>query len=100
MKGKPFLIAALVFGGLGIIMLILTAISFFCGDNLISYAIARALLLDSSSFSDATMGQMAVVLFIPSFIFAFRSFADADGSDHREQGTESSPEPAAVNSEQ
>ena len=77
-KGKAFLISAIVFGGLGLIVLVLTVISFFCGDNLISSAIATALGLDKESFTDATMGQIAVVFCIPTFIFAFRSLYETE----------------------
>ena len=45
MKNKPFLISAIVFGGLGLLVLLLTVISFFEGDNLISGAIASLLNL-------------------------------------------------------
>ena len=78
LKNKPFLIAAIVFGTLGILVLILTAISFFEGDNLISGAIGSLLGLDKESFRDSTMAQIAVVFFIPTFIFAFRALADID----------------------
>lgn len=77
-KEKPFLLASIIFGALGLIMLILTVISFFCGDQLISGAIRSMLNLDSESFNDSTMAQIAVVLFLPTFIFAYRSFADSD----------------------
>ncbi len=77
-KGKPFLIASLVFGGLGIIVLVLTVVSFFCGDQLISSAISSMLNLEKGAFTDTTMAQIAVVLFLPTFIFAYRSFADND----------------------
>lgn len=78
MKNKPFLISAIVFGGLGLLVLLLTVISFFEGDNLISGAIASLLNLSKDSFNDATMAQVAVVFFIPTFIFAFRTLADED----------------------
>ena len=86
-KGKPFLISAIVFGGLGLIVLVLTVISFFCGDNLISSGIATMLGLDKESFTDATMGQIAVVFCIPTFIFAFRSLAETE--EDVEEETES-----------
>ena len=79
-KEKPFLLASVIFGGLGLIMLILTVISFFCGDQLISGAICSMLNLEKDAFTDATMAQIAVVLFLPTFIFAYRSFADSDDS--------------------
>ena len=78
MKSKPFLIASFVFGGLGLLVLIMTVVSFFSGEALISRGIGSLLGLDKNSFSDATMGQIAVVFFIPAFVFAFRSFADND----------------------
>lgn len=78
MKGKPFLIAALVFGGLGFIMLIMTMISYFCGDGLISGALAQMLSVGKDSFTDATMAQISIVFFIPAFIFAYRALSDND----------------------
>lgn len=85
MKSRPFLIAALGFGGIGVIVLILTIISFFCGDNLISAAIGGGLGLGTDSFNDATMGQISVVFFIPAFIFAFRCFADNESEPEPEE---------------
>lgn len=75
-KNRPFLLASLIFGELGFIMLVLTVISFFCGNSLISGAICTMLHLEDEAFTDATMAQIAVVLFLPAFIFAYRSFAD------------------------
>ena len=91
MKGKAFFISALVFGGLGIIMLVLTLISYFCGDELISGAIAQMLGLSTESFNDATMAQISIVLFIPAFIFGYRALSDNDEADE-----EQADAPAAV----
>ena len=77
-KNRPFLLTSLIFGELGFIMLVLTVISFFCGNSLISGAICTMLHLEDEAFTDATMAQIAVVLFLPAFIFAYRSFADND----------------------
>ena len=46
-KNRPFLLASLIFGELGFIMLVLTVISFFCGNSLISGAICTMLHLES-----------------------------------------------------
>ena len=94
MKGKAFFISALVFGGLGFIMLVLTCISYFCGDNLISAAIGHMMGLSTESFNDATMAQISIVLFIPTFIFGFRALADNDTSDAAEKETGSDEQPA------
>lgn len=99
MKGKPFFISAIVFGGLGFIILVLTLISFFCGDDLISGAIAQKLNLSNESFNDATMAQISIVLFIPAFIFGFRAFSENDeddGGDKEEKIKESIEEEIAV----
>ena len=96
LKGKPFLITSLVFGGLGLIVLILTVISFFCGDNLISAAIGELIHMGTDSFNDATMGQIAVVFFIPAFIFAFRSFADNDDTESSDEDSRTAIDSAVV----
>ncbi len=77
-KGKPFLVASVIFGGLGLIMVVLTVISFFSGDQLISGAVSSVLHLGPDTFTDSTMAQIAVVLFLPTFIFAYRSFSDSE----------------------
>ena len=75
-KGKPFLLAAVIFGAAGFIILILAIVSYFCGDDLISGAIGSLLNMEKGVFTDATLAQISLVLFIPTFVFAYRSFAD------------------------
>ena len=94
MKGKAFFISALVFGGLGFIMLVLTCISYFCGDNLISAAIGQTMGLSTESFNDATMAQISIVLFIPTFIFGYRALSDNDEPDVAETEKSSDEQPA------
>ncbi len=92
-KSKPFFIASLVFGGIGLTILVVAVISFFCGDNVISGAIGGLMHLNTASFNDSTMAQIAVVFFIPTFIFAFRFFVDNEPSP---AGTKTAPTINAV----
>lgn len=72
-KKNPFLIAALVFGGLALLLLLTAALSLLWHDTTISNALAKLFHVSQESFTNETIGQLSVVLFIPSFIFAYRS---------------------------
>ena len=76
LKNKPFFIAAIVFGSLSLLFTLVAALSFLMGDNTLSHAVPSLLHLEANTFTNATFGQLAVVLSIPSFIFAFRSISD------------------------
>ena len=81
LKGKPFLIVALVFGSLGLLMLVITVASFFNGDDsTITTGIADLLHVDHESIKNETLAQISIVFFIPTFIFAYRSFIDTEAS--------------------
>ncbi len=80
LKGKPFLIVALVFGSLGLLMLVITVASFFNGDDSITTGIADLLHVDHESIKNETLAQISIVFFIPTFIFAYRSFIDTEAS--------------------
>lgn len=76
-SSRPFLIAAAVFGMLGLVMLVLTVASFFIGGGEVAAWLSSVLHVDSGKLKDDTFAQVAVVLFIPAFIFAYRAFCDA-----------------------
>lgn len=73
LKKNPFLKAAIVFGALSLILLVIAAVSVVNNDSTVSKAIAGLFKFNTDSFNNATIGQLALVFAIPSFIFAFRS---------------------------
>ena len=75
-KKNPFLVASLIFGGLALLFLVTATISFAANDNTISNAIANLFKMKPESFTNYTLGQLAVIFTIPAFIFAYRSMED------------------------
>lgn len=72
-KKNSFFVASLVFGGLAMLFLLTAAFSLLWHDTTISNAIANLLHMSQESFTNETIGQLSVVLFVPAFIFAYRS---------------------------
>ena len=78
MKNKPFLIASLIFGIIGIALLTIAGVSFMANSTLISDALSSFLNIDKKSFSNAIIAELGVVFLVPSFIFAYRSILDVE----------------------
>lgn len=76
-KKNPFMIASLIFGGLALLLLITAALSLLWHDTTISNALAKLFHMSQESFTNETIGQLSVVLFVPAFIFAYRSLDNA-----------------------
>lgn len=76
MKSKPFFIAAIALGAIGIIILLLAVISFLNDDNSIKGVIAAILHIKEGTVKDETIAQASVAFFIPAFLLAFIAFCD------------------------
>ncbi len=72
-KNKPLLITALVFGGLGLVFLSLSAASLLAGDGTITDAIASLFGQSKVHVTTASLGQFSVVFETAAFLLAFRS---------------------------
>ena len=85
MKNRPFLVASLVFGLIGLALLVIAGISFMTDSNAFAKAIASIMNSDPKSLSNALIAELGVVFLVPSFIFAYRSFTDNEYYEKKKQ---------------
>lgn len=76
MKDKPFLIASLTFGAVGLLLLLISAIIFITKDTALYNNLEILLGMKSGSITTSIVAQLATVCMIPSFIFAYKSLSD------------------------
>ena len=75
MKNKPFLIAAMVFGGIGLFILLVSALIFLTKNTSICTNLGKLL---GTSISTSTLAELAAVFFMPAFVFAYKSFSSEE----------------------
>ncbi len=85
MKNRPFLVASLVFGLIGLALLMTAGISFMADSNAVVKALASIMNSDPKSLSNALIAELGVVFLVPSFIFAYRSFTDNEYYEKKKQ---------------
>lgn len=78
MKNKPFLISSLIFGLIGLALLIIAGISFMADSTDIAKAVISFFHGNTNDVSNSIIAELGVVFMIPSFIFAYKSFADIE----------------------
>lgn len=71
MKNKPFLIAALVFGSIGLLLLVASALIFLTKNTSICFNLGRLL---GTTVTTSSISELAAVFFMPAFVFAYKSF--------------------------
>jgi len=84
-KNRPFLVASLVFGLIGLALLMTAGISFMADSNAVVKALASIMNSDPKSLSNALIAELGVVFLVPSFIFAYRSFTDNEYYEKKKQ---------------
>lgn len=75
MKNKPFLIAAIVFGCIGLFLLFASALIFLTKNTSICTNLGKLL---GTSISASTISELAAVFFMPAFVFAYKSFSSEE----------------------
>lgn len=78
LKNKPFFVASIVFGGVCVLLLVISAISFLNNDSTICIFLGKLFRMKSGSFTNATLAEIAAVCAIPSFIFALKACYDEE----------------------
>jgi hypothetical protein len=74
LKNNPFLISSLVFGGFALLFIIISTISIVINDNTVSSFLVWIFHIDPNSLTNVTLAQFGVILSVPAFIFAKRSY--------------------------
>lgn len=78
MKDKPFLIASIVFGGIGLALLAIASVSFLANSTAVATAVGSIFNMNKDTVSNATLAELAIVFTIPSFIFAYKTLVDSE----------------------
>lgn len=78
MKDKPFLISSLVFGAVGLLLLIISSIVFITKNTTFFSDLGSALGVNPDTFTVSSVAQLATVCFVPSFIFSYKSMSDEE----------------------
>ena len=100
MKNKPFLISSLIFGLIGLAFLAIAGASFMANSTEIAKAVISFFHRNTKDISNSIIAELGVVFMIPSFIFAYKSFADTEydfamlskKDESEAQSTEQQPE--------
>lgn len=68
-KNKPFFISALCFGGVGFILLFISVIAVLTNNTSFQNLVVDLFSLEPGSFTNATIAQFGIILFVPAFFF-------------------------------
>ena len=75
MKNKPLLLTALIFGGIGVIIIILAVIFYMAGESGLYNAIASFFGMGKDKITTATICQLGILFEIAAFILGYRSLS-------------------------
>ena len=91
MKKKPLMISAMVFGGIGLAMIIVGIVFYMNGDTAFFETLAKIFGMTKDKITATTLCQFGVVFEIAAFVLAYRSLKDEDFDP-----TEEASEPEAL----
>ncbi len=77
-KKNPFLLSALIFGGIAATVFIIAALSFLGKDTTVVDTICRIVHLSSNNFDNGTLAEIACILALPAFLFGLKAFTDSE----------------------
>ncbi len=81
MRNKPFLVSSIIFGLIGIALVAVAGISFITNSTVVAKALVSIIGGSQSNLSNSLLAELGVVFMVPSFIFAYKSFADSEEED-------------------
>lgn len=76
LKNKPLLITAIVFGGIGLLIIILGAVLFIDGGNDALNAIGSVFGMEKGKLTTATICQFSIVFEAMAFVVGYRALRD------------------------
>ena len=79
-NNKPFFISALCFGGVGFLFLVIALAAVLTNDTTIKEFVVEKFCLEPESFTNATIAQFGIILFIPAYFFGSSCISD-DGKE-------------------
>ncbi len=74
LKNRPLLIAALIFGGIGLLLIITATIIYIDGSKTIYNAIASLLGMPIGKITTASVCQFGTIFEIAAFVLGYKSF--------------------------
>lgn len=76
LKEKPLLIAAIIFGGIGLVLIITGCLLYMINDSTFLNMIDSVFGFTKGSTSPATFSQLGIVFEASAFILIYRSLVD------------------------
>lgn len=76
LRNKPLFITALIFGGIGVVLTILTGILFLNNDDSFFGLIARLFGMAKESVTASTLWQFAFIFEAAAFILGYRALVE------------------------
>lgn len=76
LKDKPLLITAIIFGGIGLLLMIVTGILFLNGNNDAFDTIGSVFGMESGKVTAATISQFSLVFEVVAFVIGYRSLME------------------------
>ncbi len=76
MKDRPLLVTAIVFGGIGFVILTIAAIIFISGEKAPLDYIGALIGMEKGRITVGTIAQFSLVFEIMAFIVAYRELSD------------------------
>ena len=80
LKSRPLLLSAIIFGGIGLLLICTAAWIFVSGDTGLTKWLSSVLHSDSGSISSATFSQLGIVFEISAMVIACRALDDESGA--------------------
>lgn len=76
LKDRPLLVTAMVFGGIGLVMLIVAGVLFLNGDKGPLNYIGSLLGMERGRLTTGTISQFSLVFEVMAFIIGYRALSD------------------------
>lgn len=76
MKSRPLMISALIFGGIGLAIIVLGTVFYMNGSTAFYESVAGILGMTKDKISTTTFCQFGIIFEIAAFILGYRSLKD------------------------
>ncbi len=76
LRSRPLLIAAIIFGGIGMLLIMIAVYIFMSGDTAITGWLNSLLRSGSDKISSSTFSQIGIVFELSSLMISLRAFDD------------------------
>ncbi len=76
MKNKPLMISALIFGGIGVLIILFAVICYMSGNTEVYESIGRIFGMTRDKITTASLSQFGIIFEAAAFVLGYRSLKD------------------------